>query len=400
MKPLFDLQADETLSGAARGIAYRLVERLGILDRRDVLEEVRGLSQDERAGLRRNGVRFGAYHIYIPALLKPGPSTLLARLKALNDGDIDRQGISEISAISASGRTSTDVDPALDADIYLQFGFRIFGRRAVRIDILERLADLIRPALSWRQGSDGERPDGAVDDGRGFMATTAMTSLLGASGDDMSTILRGLGYRLERKPAPAPENGAAEDALAGNDALGSIAANKFPAAEASDEIGAERLPADNCGSADNKTEALDGKTAAAAAAAGAGQVRSNGTGAEAEKVAVNEGEDSQSATAAESSADEPAMIEIWRPDFKGRRNRRRGGRNAEAGADGAGRDRQQRARRRQSDGRKGSSEKEGKPSNRKAVFGGQGSGRREPDPDSPFAALAALKKEMNKPGAS
>ena len=56
----------------ARGIAFRLVENLGILERREVLEEVRGLDQEARAGLRRHGVRFGAYHIYIPALLKPG----------------------------------------------------------------------------------------------------------------------------------------------------------------------------------------------------------------------------------------------------------------------------------------------------------------------------------------
>ena len=52
----------------ARGIAFQLVENLGILERRAVLEEVRGLDQEERAGLRRHGVRFGAYHIYVPAL--------------------------------------------------------------------------------------------------------------------------------------------------------------------------------------------------------------------------------------------------------------------------------------------------------------------------------------------
>ena len=80
-------------------------------------EEVRALEQDERAILRRSGVRFGAYHIYIPALLKPGPSTLLARLNALATGDADQPGISDISAVSASGRTSTDVDESFDKDI-------------------------------------------------------------------------------------------------------------------------------------------------------------------------------------------------------------------------------------------------------------------------------------------
>jgi len=77
----------------------------------------------------------------------------------------------------------------------------------VRVDILERLADLIRPALAWREGSSQTKPDGAVD-GRGFTVTGAMTSLTGASGEDFASILRALGYRMDRRPSlpaePAP----------------------------------------------------------------------------------------------------------------------------------------------------------------------------------------------------
>jgi len=53
----------------------------------------------------------------------------------------------------------------------------------VRVDILERLADLIRPALSWREASPGTKPAGAFD-GRGFVVTQAMTSLTGSAGED------------------------------------------------------------------------------------------------------------------------------------------------------------------------------------------------------------------------
>ncbi len=203
LKPLVDLSADQTITGMARGIAFQLVENLGILERRAVLEEVRGLSQEERAGLRRHGVRFGAYHIYVPLLLKPAPSTLAALLWALKHKDLDVPGLAELPGISGSGRTSVTVDPALDPDIYRRFGFRIYGNRAVRIDILERLADLIRPALAWRPNAEGERPAGAIAEGRGFTVTPAMTSLLGASGEDFSVILKGLGYRMERQPKPA-----------------------------------------------------------------------------------------------------------------------------------------------------------------------------------------------------
>ncbi len=209
LKPLIDLAQDQTLTGMARGIAFRLVEQLGILERREVLEEVRGLEQEARAGLRRLGVRFGAHHLYVPALLKPGPSTLLAQLWALKTKDLDVPGLAELPAISGSGRTSVAVDPAFDPEVYRRFGFRVYGRRAVRIDILERLADLIRPALAWHPGAIGERPAGAVAGGRGFTVTPAMTSLLGASGEDFGMILKGLGYRMERRPKPAEEPTAA-----------------------------------------------------------------------------------------------------------------------------------------------------------------------------------------------
>jgi ATP-dependent RNA helicase SUPV3L1/SUV3 len=72
----------------------------------------------------------------------------------------------------------------------------------VRIDILERLADIIRPLLQWKPGQ-ASRPDGAYD-GRRFTTTTAMLSILGATLDDMEEILKGLGYRADAvKPEEA-----------------------------------------------------------------------------------------------------------------------------------------------------------------------------------------------------
>ena len=123
LKPLIDLAGDQALSGMARGIAFRLVENLGILERRAVLEDVRGLTQDERAGLRRHGVRFGAYHIYIPVLLKPAPSTLLAQLWALKHKDLDLPG---------PGGIADGADVGGDEHVELPRGLDLAPRRLER----------------------------------------------------------------------------------------------------------------------------------------------------------------------------------------------------------------------------------------------------------------------------
>ncbi len=199
LKPLVDLKSADQITGIGRGIAFRLVEEFGLINRREIAEDVKALDQAGRAALRRLGVRFGAYHIFIPALIKPAPAGLITLLWALGNDGRDKLGFGDVVNALASGRTSVVIDPAFDKAFYKLAGFRPLGRRAVRVDILERLADLIRPALAWKAGL-GVRPDAAFD-GQAFMVTPAMMSILGANAEDMEEILKGLGYRAEPRPA-------------------------------------------------------------------------------------------------------------------------------------------------------------------------------------------------------
>lgn len=203
LAPLFELSKAEDVTGIARGIAFQLNEALGVLERQKIAAEMKDLDQPSRAVLRKYGVRFGAYHIYFPNLLKPAARSLAALLWALKQDDVDMSALSSAQHLAGSGRTSFPVDKALNRDAYRVLGYRHAGERAVRVDILERLADLIRPALSWRENSPGDKPVGAYD-GRGFTVTQAMTSLTGSAGEDFATILRALGYRMEKKPALPP----------------------------------------------------------------------------------------------------------------------------------------------------------------------------------------------------
>ncbi|HEX2256044.1 MAG TPA: helicase-related protein [Afifellaceae bacterium] len=398
LKPLVGLAADEGLSGMARGIAFRLVENLGLIDRRDVLEEVRGLDQEARAGLRRHGVRFGAYHVYVPALLKPAPSSLLAQLWALRQPGAELPGLAEMAAVSASGRTSVEVDPAIAPELYRRFGFRIYGARAVRIDILERLADLIRPALAWRPATDGERPAGAVDGG-GFTVTPAMTSLLGASGEAMGVILRGLGYRGETRPKPAEQ------------VIPSAAGDPHPPQPPQPPAPQPSPPVPPPSEEPPVTEpSIDPPTEPPAPLPPLEQPPRDDPLPEPpppEEPPVQEPVVPPDAAAEPAGQDaaapaEPATIEVWRPARQGQRRppRHRQARRQEAGLEenGAGPDRQDKKRRRKAGPPLPRPRHQAKKPERPQQAERDRPRSKPIDPDNPFAALAALKKDLEKAG--
>jgi ATP-dependent RNA helicase SUPV3L1/SUV3 len=168
-------------------------------------EDVKGLDQPSRAVLRKYGVRFGAYHLYLPALLKPAPRSLAAQLWMLKHGGPGRQGPRR-SAAARFERPHLDPGRQGHAEAALPHHRLSRVRRARHPRRYpERLADLIRPALAWREGASGVKPAGAFN-GFGFTVTGAMTSLTGASGEDFASILRlaRLSHGEAAKP-PEPE---------------------------------------------------------------------------------------------------------------------------------------------------------------------------------------------------
>jgi ATP-dependent RNA helicase SUPV3L1/SUV3 len=242
--PLFQLAAAEDVTGIARGVAFQLCEALGVLERAKINEELKSLEQPMRATLRKYGVRFGAYHIFIPALLKPGPRVLALQLFALKHEGADIAGFDAVERLAVSGRTSIAADKEVAGVLYRTAGYRVCGERAVRVDILERLADIIRPALAWRAGAPGLQPAAAFTGG-GFTVTTAMTSLTGCSGEEFASILRSIGYRMEHRPKPAAPPPAAPEAATAEPTqtdAPSAAAEKQPDEVASAPLDAQAPP--------------------------------------------------------------------------------------------------------------------------------------------------------------
>jgi ATP-dependent RNA helicase SUPV3L1/SUV3 len=203
LEPLLKLEAAEELTGIERGLAYRLVENMGVVAREEIADDVKALSQDGRAALRRHGVRFGAFHIFIPVLLKPAATSLRLLLWGLG---LERDGkiaIENLPSIPGQGLTSVSFDRSTPRGFYRMAGFRICGERCVRIDMLERLADTIRDRVFWRPRFPNEaRPPGSVEGG-GFAIVPDMMSLVGCSGEEFAGILRSLGFRSERRQIDA-----------------------------------------------------------------------------------------------------------------------------------------------------------------------------------------------------
>ncbi|MCC5972454.1 MAG: disulfide oxidoreductase [Rubellimicrobium sp.] len=187
MEPLLALQRDEALTGLARGFAYRLVENFGIIPRGDVTEDVRALDQEARAALRKHGVRFGQFTVFLPPVLKPAPTRLRLVLWGL------AKGLDEFPESPPAGHVTVPATRDAVPGYYAMAGFRAAGERAIRIDMLERLADQLR-----------ER-----DARAGFEAVPAMLSITGLSLEQFAGLMSGLGYRADRRERPkvkaAPE---------------------------------------------------------------------------------------------------------------------------------------------------------------------------------------------------
>jgi ATP-dependent RNA helicase SUPV3L1/SUV3 len=271
-------------------------------------------------------------------------------LWALKHGGPDIKGLDELQRLAASGRTSFPVDKEVQRSFYRTIGYRVCGERAVRVDILERLADLIRPALSWRPGSAAPQPAGAFE-GIGFTVTQAMTSLTGSSGDDFASILRALGYRMEKRPKPvkaaaeaetlpAPNAAApaSDQPAAGSEPLADIVTDPAPHAEG--EMAADGAPVDQEPAPHESTSAgttlLASGDSAATTAVAADQGTSDPAPASADEatavaevgtpgtpVASSSGAAVDPELPQESGATaEPELVDVWRPG--GRSEERRG----------------------------------------------------------------------------
>lgn len=173
---LLQLKEDPTIFGLARGVAYQIYESFGVILRSKIADDLKSLPQDSRKLLRAHGVRFGQHAIFVFSALKPEATRLRLLLWSL------REGLEEIPPAPPPGLVTIKTDPDLHPDYYPVVGYYRVGSRSIRIDMLDRLSNLLR------------EQDGRV----GFEASAEMLSICGLSAEGFADLLKGLGYRVKR----------------------------------------------------------------------------------------------------------------------------------------------------------------------------------------------------------
>jgi ATP-dependent RNA helicase SUPV3L1/SUV3 len=167
--PLLKLR-DEAPAGPARGLAFVLAEGLGSVRRRDVAEQVAALTRGDRKALSSLGVTLGRLSVFLPGLLQPATILLRTRLFAVKRGGPSSDG--------PQGEPSVPLEPSRPAAWYLASGYQPAGRRAVRVDRLDRAAALV--ARLSRTGP--------------FLPPAELPSVLGCPDTEVAGILAGIGY--------------------------------------------------------------------------------------------------------------------------------------------------------------------------------------------------------------
>ncbi|CUH87921.1 Superfamily II RNA helicase [Phaeobacter sp. CECT 5382] len=386
-EPLINLQKDEELTGLARGFAFRMVEGLGLLQRHSVMQEVKDLDQDARGALRKHGIRFGQFTIFMPLLLKPAPTRLRLVLWSLANG------LQEFPEAPPPGLVTVPAAKGAPQGYDTMSGYREAGERMIRIDMLERLADMLR----------------SEDSRGGFEAKADMLSITGMTLEQFADLMQGLGYRAEKSERAKVKAAA--------DAPKDAAPAADPAAESTAEAAETPAEAEQAAVEVPVAESADADTAEAPVAVEEAPVAEGNADASAEVQA--DAEIAKPEVASEAAEEAPAEMEVfytfaWGGRARqagGNRGQRRGngqnqGQAQDAGDDqarGDGKPRGAKGGQGRSGGKPGGRSGGGKPGGKRGERPGQQGGKtysarppkkeKQIDPDNPFAAaLMGLKQ--------
>jgi ATP-dependent RNA helicase SUPV3L1/SUV3 len=183
---------------------------LGILPRAELEEFIGKLDAEGRRDLRSRRVRLGPVLVWMPDLNKPAAVRLRALLWILwNDKTLPAH-------IPADGMVSKVIEPEnIDAVYFRSIGYPVYARRAIRVDMLDRVISAIY-----------DNADKGV-----FKAKHEMAEWLGCPIAELYEILTAMGHTKVSDPADAPKP-VVEDAPAAEAVAVEVSVAEAPAVEA------------------------------------------------------------------------------------------------------------------------------------------------------------------------
>ena len=179
LKSLIDLKNIKISNSSIRALAYQLYENNGVIKREIVKDFLKKLSQDERKILRKLGVKFGRYHIFLFKLFKPNAVSLrIALWKNYHQKYFELKpptfGLNFLNSKNSDNK-----------DFMLLCGFEKIDNYFIRIDILERLFVKI-------MNSDPEN-------NKEIKLIPEMLNLLGCSKDNFVKLIKNMNYKTYEK---------------------------------------------------------------------------------------------------------------------------------------------------------------------------------------------------------
>ena len=180
LKSLIDLKNIEDDNSELRALAYHLYENNGVVKRENVSSYLKKLNQDERKKLRKIGVKFGRYHIFLFNLFKPNSVSLRVLLwKIFYEKNINLFP-------PTFGLNFLEEKKNGNKEFMLICGFEKFDNFFVRIDILERLFVMIL----------NSNKDKKINE---IKLIPEMLNLLGCNKENFTILLQKMNYKTFKK---------------------------------------------------------------------------------------------------------------------------------------------------------------------------------------------------------
>lgn len=167
---------DETVQAIVR----KMYDGMGTLSREALHDDIAKLDAEKRTALRAKKIRLGPVLVFMPALNKPAAVRLRGLLWCLyHDKSLP-------APVPADGIVSVAIaDERADPAFYRAIGYPLYGGRAVRIDMLDRVINAV-----YESAVEGK-----------FQAKHEMAEWLGCPITDLYAILEAMGHKKIHDPA-------------------------------------------------------------------------------------------------------------------------------------------------------------------------------------------------------